>query len=176
MKIKCSLAPSSIDAAIKQLEDYANSLEGKARVLCERLTEMGATSAKLSFSRLYYEYKGPIDISVSVEDRGNNQYAIVANGETVLVAEFGAGLIGYGHPNPVVDGHQMGPGTHPDKHYSRNSEGEFVENWRNDRGWYLPKAKGGGHSFGNPPTMAMYNTGKELKAELLRVAREVFKT
>lgn len=175
MKIKVSLSPSSIDAAIKQLEDYSKDLDRKAQELCKRLTDMGATSAKLSFSKLYYEYKGPIDLSVSVEERGNNKYAIVANGETVLIAEFGAGVtLGKGHPKPEVDGIPMGPGTHPDKHYSTNSEGKRVANWENDRGWYLPKSKGGGHTFGNPPTMAMHNTGKELKAELLKVAQEVF--
>ena len=177
MKIKCNLSVASIESAIRQLEDYRDSLDRKAKELCKRLADMGATSAKLSFSKLYYQYQGPVDISVSVEERGDNKYAIVANGETVLIAEFGAGVtLGKGHPNPVVDGQRMGPGTHPDKHYSRNSNGELVENWRNDRGWYLPKSKGGGHTFGNPPTMAMYNTAKDLKAEIQKVAQEVFQS
>lgn len=162
MKIKVSLSPSSIDAAIKQLEDYSKDLERKAQELCKRLADMGATSAKLSFSRLYYEYKGPIDLSVSVEERGNNKYAIVANGETVLIAEFGAGVtLGKGHPLDAKLGY--GPGTYPGQKHAMTG-----------KGWYLPKSKGGGHTFGNPPTMAMYNTGKELEAELLKVAREVF--
>ena len=162
MKITCSLSPSSIDAAIKQLEDYSKDLERKAQELCKRLADMGATSAKLSFSRLYYEYKGPIDLSVSVEERDNNKYAIVANGETVLIAEFGAGVtLGKGHPLDAQLGY--GPGTYPGQKHAMTG-----------KGWYLPKSKGGGHTFGNPPTMAMYNTGKELEAELLKAAREVF--
>ena len=177
MKIKMTLSPDSIDAAIKKLEDYKNDLDRKANELAKRLAEMGATSAKLYFSALYYQYKGPIDLTVEVEEKNENRYIISANGETVLVAEFGAGVtLGYGHPQPEVNGKAMGPGTHPDPHYSRNSQGELVPNWRNDRGWYLPKEKGGGKTFGNPPTMAMYKTSKELKNSILRVAREVFET
>ena len=166
MKISMTLDPKSIDAAIAQLEAYRDGLDAKAQMLVERLTMMGATNVSLSFSRLIYT--GPVDISVSVEERGKAKYAIVANGETVLIAEFGAGLIGYGHPEPKVDGVEMGPGTYPD------SKGH----WNDEKGWWLPRSKTGGkavHTFGNPPTMAMYNTAKDLKKELLRVAQEVFK-
>ena len=168
MKISINVFDSrSIDKAIDQLNDYANSLEQKTKVLVDRLTMMGATNVSIAYSRLFYT--GPVDISVDVKDLGEGKYAIVASGETVLIAEFGAGLIGYGHPDPQVGGQQMGPGTYP------NAKGH----WNDGKGWYLPRSKTGGnrvHTFGNPPTMAMYNTAKDLKAEMLRVAQEVFKS
>lgn len=154
--------PSSIDRAIKQLEDYSKGLERKCEVLCERLTMMGATNVSMMFSQLIYT--GPVDISISVENLGDNQYAIVASGETVLIAEFGAGLIGGGHP--LNDQLGMGPGTYPEQKHALDPNG-----------WWLPRDKTDGHSmhtYGNPPTMAMYNTAKDLKGEIQRIAREVF--
>lgn len=168
MKISVNVFdPKSIDKAIDQLNDYANSLEQKTKVLVDRLTMMGAINVSIAYSRLFYT--GPVDISVDVKDLGEGKYAIVASGETVLIAEFGAGLIGYGHPDPQVGGQQMGPGTYP------NAKGH----WDDENGWWLPREKTGGHgvhTFGNPPTMAMYNTAKDLKQEIRRVAQEVFKS
>lgn len=157
----------SIDRAIKQLEDYQTDLGRKAKELCERLSMMGATNVSMMFSQLIYT--GPVDINISVERVEENKYAIIASGETVLIAEFGAGLIGGGHPKPEVGGVQMGPGTYPD------AKGH----WNDKSGWWIPRSKNGGHSahtFGNPPTMAMYNTAKDLHSEIYRVAREVFQT
>lgn len=164
MKISLNIYdPSSIDRAIGQIETYAKSLNAKCEALAERLASMGATNVSFGFSRLIYT--GPVDISITVESRGDGKYAIIADGETVLFAEFGAGVTyGYGHPQPTVDGVQMGPGTYP----------EGKGHWNDPNGWYLPKSKGRGHTYGNPPTAAMYNTGKDLRNEIQRVALEVF--
>lgn len=163
MKITIDLLDErTIDRAIAQLNDYAKSLDEKANTLCERLAAIGATNVSLGFSRLFYD--GPVDISVSVEDLGGGKYAVMASGETVLIAEFGAGIrYGGGHPLNAEFG--MGPGTYPGQKHAMDP-----------RGWHLPKSKGGAHTYGNPPTMAMYNTGKDLRREILRIAQEVFKT
>ena len=156
------LDPKSIDKAIQQLNDYADGLDVKSKTLCERLASMGATNVSFGFSRLFYT--GPVDIEVSVQELGGERYAILASGETVLIAEFGAGVT-YGDGHPLNTEFGMGPGTYPGQKHAMDP-----------KGWYLPKAKGGGHTYGNPPTMAMYNTGKDLRREILRVAQEVFKT
>ena len=158
--------PDSIDKAIKKLEDYGKGLERKAQELCERLTMMGATNVSMLFSQLIYT--GPVDIEISVETLEENKYAIIASGETVLIAEFGAGLIGGGHPDPQLNGQPMGPGTYPD------AKGH----WDDTSGWWLPREKTDGHAvhtYGNPPTMAMYNTAQDLRKEIQRVAQEVFR-
>lgn len=161
MNLRINLSAPSIDEAIKKLQDYQKSLDAKANKLAERLASMGATNVSLEFSRVLYT--GPKDISVSVESLGNGRYAIIASGETVLIAEFGAGVTyGYGHPENSKFG--MGPGTHPDG----------VGHWDDPNGWWLPKSKGGEHTYGNPPAMAMYNTEQMLKKEIRRVAEEVF--
>lgn len=160
MNIKINVFdPASIDAAIEQLEEQKQDLKQKGRELCERLAEMGAVKVSLGFSRAFYT--GLKDVSISVEPRGDG-YAIIASGETVLLVEFGAGIrYGYGHPEAGKWG--MGPGTYP----------EGKGHWDQPYGWWIP---GGDHTYGNPPSMTMYNTEKDLIREIERVAKEVFQS
>lgn len=163
MKIKCSLAPSSIDAAIKQLEDYSKDLERKAQELCKRLADMGAMYAEWNFSGVLYA--GDIDYKITVDRVDANTYAVKANGETVLLMEFGAGVKhGYGHPQAAEFG--MGPGTYP------NGKGH----WDDPKGWWFGEKGNWTHTYGNAPGMPMYNAAKDLRKEILDIAREVFKT
>lgn len=153
--------PSSIDAAVKEIRDYSKWVQIKTKELSKRLAAIGVTLAAIEYSRV--PYQGLKDVNLSIEIGAKpNQYDIVANGETVLILEFGAGVrYGYGHPQDSEFG--MGPGTYP------SDKG----NWNNPKGWYIP---GGEHTYGNPPSMAMYLTSKELRNRLLDIAREVFST
>lgn len=163
MKIKVSLSPSSIDAAIKQLEDYSKDLDRKAQELCKRLADMGAMYAEWNFSGVLYA--GDIDYKITVDRVDTNTYAIKANGETVLLMEFGAGVKhGYGHPQAAEFG--MGPGTYP------NGKGH----WDDPKGWWFGEKGNWTHTYGNAPGMPMYNAAKDLRKEILDIAREVFKT
>ena len=163
MKIKVSLSPSSIDAAIKQLEDYSKDLDRKAKELCKRLADMGAMYAEWNFSGVIYA--GDIDYKITVDRVDANTYAIKANGETVLLMEFGAGVKhGYGHPQAAEFG--MGPGTYP------NGKGH----WDDSKGWWFGEKGNWTHTYGNAPGMPMYNAAKDLRKEILDIAREVFKT
>lgn len=155
-----SLNTESLAKVIKELEDYKVRLKQKVEMLCLRLAEIGAVRVSLGYARAIYS--GKKDISVVVEAIPNG-YAIVANGEALLFCEFGTGVTyGYGHPEATQYG--MGPGTYPD------SKGH----WDNPKGWWLPKEKGGGHTYGNPPNAVMYRTARELEQELVQIAREVF--
>lgn len=163
MKVEINaLSVESIEKAIQKIEDYAESLETKASLLCEKLASIGATRVSLEYARAIYT--GPSDVNVSVEEISPTEYKVIAAGETVLFVEFGAGVT-YGNGHPLDAELGMGPGTYPNQKHAFDP-----------KGWYLPKEKGGGHTFGNPPTMAMYNTGKDLRKEILRIAQEVFKT
>nr|DAE40933.1 MAG TPA: hypothetical protein [Caudoviricetes sp.] len=156
-KIEIELTPQSITSAIKQLRKLDDEWNRKTDELIRRLAAIGATKASLGFSRAVYT--GDNDVSVSVEQIDNG-YSILASGEAVLFIEFGSGVTyGYGHPEPK----QYGPGTYP-------GEGH----WNDPKGWYLPKGKGGVHTYGNPPSATMYRTGKELRQGILRIAKEVF--
>ena len=150
-----------IDDIINGLESYKRSLKVKADALVRALAEMGATNVSLIYART--PYTGPKITDVTVEERGEGKYAIVASGQTVLFLEFGAGVTyGEGHPNPMG----YGPGTYPGKGH-----------WDDPNGWYLPKSamgRSGVHTYGNAPSAAMYYTGKGLHQMVKQAAREVF--
>ena len=158
--IKMTLDTKSIVNAINELNDYQSWLHKKANELAKRLADMGSVNVSLGYSRAIYT--GPKDTEVTVEDRGDSTYAIVASGETVLILEFGAGVT-YGSGHPQADEFGYGPGTYPGQTHAMDP-----------RGWYLPKEKGGGHTYGNAPSMTMYQTAKDLREDLERIAREVF--
>ena len=152
--------PASIDRAVNDIREYSRWVQRKTAELARRLADMGAVNVSLGFSRAVYT--GNNDVSVTVEQLGENRYSIVANGEAVAFIEFGAGVTyGYGHPQPSLEGAAMGPGTYP------SDKGH----WNDPKGWYIP---GGEHTYGNPPNMPMYSTASELKRDLVRIAREVF--
>lgn len=153
------LSTSSINSVIEELERYSAELTQKGLEICRRL----ANVAELRVSQTYASasYVGEKDYVVTVEER-NNGYAVLADGMTVLLLEFGAGVTyGYGHPQAGEFG--MGPGTYPGQTHA------FAP-----QGWLLPKEKGGQHTYGNAPSMAMYFAAKDLREEVETVAREVF--
>ena len=164
--IKLSLFnPSANDKAVRELQDYAKWLETKGEELSQELTARGWDVATTWYGEVISQYyKGPIDgVGVDVEDRGNGKYAIVAHGEVYVILEFGAGVT-YGFvPHPQADEFGFGPTTYPGQTHAADP-----------KGWYLPKSAGGGHTYGNPPSMAMYEASKTLRDELVEIAREVF--
>ena len=157
MNLKINI--SGIGNAIQNLTGVCS--EEKVRELCRRLAEYGLVLADASFSGAAYD--GRKDVTVSVEENGNG-YRIVAAGASVLFVEFGAGVtLGYGHPLAGAMGY--GPGTYPGNGH-----------WDDPGGWYLPKSKGGGHTYGNPPSKSMYQTAQDLRSEIASIAQEVFAT
>lgn len=160
--ISLTLDPDSIDRAIKQLEDYRDSLQQKGNEICQRLANVAELRASVAYDATMYD-GFPKDYEVHVETI-NNGFAVVASGETVLILEFGAGVT-YGYGHPLAGQFGMGPGTYPD------GKGH----WDNPHGWWIPKSAGGGHTYGNAPSMAMYWSAQEARREVEQVAREVFR-
>lgn len=160
-KIVVPLSESGIQKIQDELMVYRKWQEEKARELAERLAALGATVASIRFSRAVYTGKKDVDVTVEALPNG---YKEKADGESVLFIEFGSGVTyGYGHPEAGEFG--MGPGTYPD------GKGH----WDDPKGWYLPKSAGGGHTFGNPPAMPMYEARKAIEQELPRIVKEVFR-
>ena len=160
MTIKMSLSTQSIEQAIKTLEAYSRSLDDKAKELCRRLAELGMTVASAAYDNVAYtRLVGDVDYDITVEPTENG-YKVLADGNSVLFIEFGAGIrFGDGHPLNSQFG--MGPGTF-------NPESD---NWKSPYGWWTP---GGEHTYGNQPSMGMYYAGKEIKNKVEEIAREVF--
>ena len=148
----------SIDKALKELAAYKKWVAEKEKLLRDRLAMIGATVARIEFSRAIYS--GDKDVSVRVDDTGSVA-VIYAEGESVAFIEFGAG-IKYGGGHPMNGEFGTGPGTYPD------GKGH----WNDPNGWYYAHGK---HTFGNPPAMAMVHAGDTMLEQLTAIAREVFK-
>ena len=157
----------SIDAVIREIDSYEKKLDEKKYLLCRRLAEMWVEIASNQYAAAQYD--GPKDVSVEVI-QVEGGYSIQVGGESVLFIEFGAGTTYSGTQHPLAWQYGMGPGTWEPKHYQKKG----VANWENPNGWYLPKEKGGGKTYGNPPSMTIYNTGNEIRRAIERVAKEVF--
>lgn len=170
-KVRVPLSTAGIEQLEKELQDYQKWQQTKAKELATRLATLGASVASIRFART--AYVGQKDVTVTVEEIQNG-YVVKADGETVLVLEFGAGVTyGGGHPENSEFG--MGPGTYPtDTRMRTASDGNRYKNWENPDGWYLPKSAGGGHTYGNQPAMAMYEARKTILRELPRIVKEVF--
>lgn len=159
-KVVVPLSVSGIERLRKAIGEYQKWQEQKTAELLDRLVMLGASTASIRFARA--TYTGLKDATVTVEPIANG-YVIKAEGQSVLFLEFGSGIrYGSGHPENAEYG--MGPGTYPD------GKGH----WDDPKGWWLPKNKGGGHTYGNPPAMAMYEARKSIEQELVRIVKEVF--
>lgn len=159
--ITVDLSPKGIDRLIKKVDEYERWVKRKTDQFTQALADLGYNSATISFATATYD--GPRDAVVTVEHRGDNVYAVKANGESVAFIEFGSGItMGGGYPGDTI----YGPGTYP----IPPGKGH----WDDPNGWYLPKEKGGGKSYGNPPNAPMYNAVKNLEQEFARIAQEVF--
>lgn len=150
---------ASINNAARELNAYAKRLNDKARDIAKELAKIGVTLAAIEYSRVPYHGFKDVNLSIEVGPRPNS-YAIVASGETVLILEFGAGIkYGFGHPLEGQLG--MGAGTYPGQTHALDRNG-----------WYVPRTRE--HTYGNPPSMAMYLSAKEIENRVLQVVREVF--
>ena len=172
MKISLDvLSTASLDAAIQQLNDYTASLERKAETLKERLAAAGYMIAEAGFGTALYD--GTNDVSMELIEE-QDRLVIRASGETVMFIEFGTGVHNAEHPMqneiPGIVGHgQYGYGL------------GRLEKWRYPQskgagtgGVPDPKHKGYYITHGNPANMPMYNAKKEIRDEILSIAREVF--
>lgn len=144
------------------LDEYERWIKERTATLARRLAEIGVERAEVNWADITYD--GDEDHALSIEQRGENRWAVKVSGTTVLFVEFGAGLIGYGHPEP----HGLGPGTFPGKGH-----------WNDPRGWVYGGVGSGAsrvplRSHGNQPNMPMYKTVKEVESLLKSVAKEVF--
>lgn len=174
MKIKMDLTPASIDAAIKQVEAYRDSLQEKCDEFARRLADFGYAVAYGYLS--LHVFNGDTAASLEVYENGPGKYVLYAGSEAILFLEFGTGLKGGGNPKGQELGY--GPGTYPGKGHWNDPNGWWYETTDPRLIVYTSKKTGKsyGHSYGMTAVMPMYNASKDMKGQILQIAREVFKT
>lgn len=174
-KYKIGIFGDGVDELLKGVQEYKKWIQRKTDELARRLAIYGYD---ISFNILAdHIFSGESVGSLKVTRKGDGQYLVSAQSEAILFIEFGAGLQGGGHENPVaLTGEKFGPGTYPGKGH-----------WNDPNGWWYetddPKlivkrskktGKGYGHSYGNKPHAPMYTAVKTLNQELEQIVQEVF--
>jgi len=170
--IRFKLSASEITRAIKEVNAYRDSLQGKCELLCTELLNMGVSvaSAKIGESPLG-KY---VAIRTTIKPKKNGCKAmLIATGSTketdygsvntLLLIEFGAGIHYNSLANPKAGEFGMGVGTFPNQTHAFES------------GWYYPTEDGKwAWTQGTKATMPMYSADIEMLMNIRRVAKTVF--
>ena len=155
--INIYLSEKSVNEAIRQLQQYKQSLQHKCELLVGRLAELGDKAAIMSVN------ESPLGRTVTLRvDRkpiqDGYQAILIATGKTVevedrepfytlLAIEFGAGIYyNSGNENPKANDFGLGVGTYPGQIHA------FEDGWYylgNDNQWH--------DTHGVKATMPMYN-------------------
>jgi hypothetical protein len=162
MKIKINpFDKSSIDNAIKQVEQYKRDFLEKEKLFVKKLAEIGVSVASTGFA--VADYDGIKDVTVRLEWNGNKA-TVIAEGETVGFIEFGTGIRNPEWDNSGMDYTPPKHGTYGKGHGKRS------------KGWYFKPGEGAvQHTFGNYPAEAMRTARDVMIERITRIAREVWR-
>lgn len=180
--IRMTLDPASIQAAIRELNDYKKWVIEKTQQLQRRCAELIRDSAAPVFQSALaddvfrvrnddgkMESASPIvgGVSVDIKDEGNVTIVFTTGKDAVFI-EFGAGVHYNGSagssPNPLgadlaytIGGYGAGRGKQ-DAWYFKSADGNVYE------------------THGTPASMPLYKAVKAVSDDIVRIAKEVFST
>lgn len=164
--------PKSIQAAVKALRDYENSLEYKCRLLAETLAEKGVEIARVQIVDLDAIFTSELLQSIHAEYvgsvKGGGVWSVVAGTDHALFVEFGTlGSIGgkKEYPYPLPEGVQWNYG----------SGSNIIQLANGQYGWFYKGDDGKVYwCEGMDSRPFMYLTGIELEKDVVKAALEVF--
>lgn len=166
------LSVSSIKKLQKELSRYCDSLEYKAKLLAEKLSERGVEIARVQIADLDAIFAGDLLKSIHSEHVSSQKsgaiFAVVADDEAALFVEFGTGQRGIDepYPHPLPNGVSWEYAT--GKTIRQNPvTGRYY--------WFYPGQDGVWHyTEGLPARPYMFNTAMELRKIVEETAKEVF--
>lgn len=173
-----ALTGAGIDEAIRGVQEYKRWLDERLQVLVRKAAELGVTVASAGFSSAVYD--GTNDVSVTMDERGENAKAVVATGNATLFIEFGTGVM-YPDNHPEKPAGIVGRGEYGKGHGKQRTWGYYGED-TGTNGVFATKKNGETRvphvvlTHGNPANMPMYNAKKEIEQRLTELVREVFET
>lgn len=162
--------PASIDAAVKEIRDYADWVKRKTDELRARVAYFIAKDASAVFNTAVADDligEGAVigSVNVVVEDN-DNMTLVIANGEDAVFMEFGAGVYYNGgvgsSPNPLgaALGYTIGS-------YGKGNGAKAV--------WGFKGEDGKLHlTHGVPASMPLYRALQSVVNDIEQIAREVF--
>ena len=171
-KIKCTLG--TLHKAIAEIESYQKELDTKVHTLMERLAEIGIEESTVRFANAIYDGTNDVRVNNTPVWIDKNKLAISATGKSITFIEFGTGVhyAAESHPKAGDFGFDRGGyGYHLGKldswRYSGNpgTNGEVIAEG---------KHQGDIKTYGNPANRALYDSAKEMREQIIKIAKEVF--
>lgn len=160
MIIECTLTASSIAKAAKELEQYAESLTGKTEKLVQSL---GEKCAEQAVAHLKHVDTGETRDSIQFTHEGTS--GNVSVGGAAVWIEFGTGVIA-----------NSGNTSHPKKdEVGAVGWGEYGHGIGKRRWWFINKNGEKKWTSGIPMNPFMYSASQDMRRDLLKIAKEVFK-
>ncbi len=164
---------SGIDSLINKLKAYQKTLDDKQKQLLEELAKIGIDVASAKFQTAQYDGENDVVVSTTPEWVGDNKLFLTATGNAVTFIEFGTGVhYAEQHPKAAALGairgaYGQGKGSRDTWGYygSPGTNGQVIK--ENDKGTVVL-------THGNPPARAMYDATKEMRNQVVNIAREVF--
>lgn len=166
-KISIDLSVSSIEEAIREIEEYKRSLVYKTAKFVERLADIGIPVIDANMNT---QGDSSPEHNTYVKIRSFGAYSeatLVLQGRDILFIEFGAGVHYNGEvgtsPNPkgekmkmTIGSYGKGQGANDSWVYFSEEDGRFKT------------------SHGTKASMPMYNAGVKIRQEVIQIAKEVF--
>lgn len=161
-KITFGLSVKEIKKAQKDIESYQKEIIRKCNVLAQRLADEGVILAKVKITQFPAVCSGELLNSIQ-----NEPGAVLTNGARWIIytacdwapfVEFGVGATGKENPHP--DTSLVG------WKYDINDHGQSGWFYFKDGAWHWTK--------GMPSKPFMYETGRDLRLSVVKIAREVF--
>lgn len=165
---------TKIGATVTELERFLSYLEKQLPRFIAELGRMGANIAQSKFDSAVYD--GANDVTVTVEEAGDNEVAVIAHGGTALFIEFGTGTRYPDiHPEKPMDPGFVGRGQYGQGKGANPPWAYYGEPGTNGHPLRENTKKGTLYlTRGNPANMPLYRTREELREEALNLARKVF--
>ena len=175
---KVDLSTAGITELQTNLRDYKTWLKKKCQELCRRLAETGAAVSAVYFETAPYDGINDVFVRAYQKDGG---WVVSANGNAVLFIEFGTGVH---YPDEAPLGEYEGAAGMIHGSYGKglgNNDYWFYTGQPGTAGGELATDPVTGYvhpnttiTHGNPASMPMYNTVKELEMDFVQMVKEVF--
>lgn len=159
---------TGIDEAIKDLDIYKDSLKLRTELFMQKLAEYGAECARAEIVTMDAVFTGKLVNSIFAQrmesDTDSVIFAVRADSEHAIFVEMGTGIVGATTP-------------YPGKLPTLYAQGKTIHQTLDGKyGWYYKNANGDWFfTEGMVSRPFMYDASTQMRHEIERIAREVFK-
>ena len=167
-RITVSATPEGFEKAAKWLEDYKKKMLDKANGLLGKMLVQGENYAANALGHI----DTGLTLSTLMAYREGNHGMIIVGGNAVWI-EFGTGILLNGSDD-VHD--RVALGVNDWGTYTEKPDKAGLSQGANPDGWYYwnEERQQVEHTLGIPMNPFMYNTGKMLRDEYKKWAKEIF--